>query len=83
MKTDHLNLWERMVCLGTDRMDWDGNSTEYGLAWCEVEVDERDPETWAALPAGELKKRISDEHGEDLTYFGPGWRCVCGMVLGG
>ena len=48
-----------------------------------TKIDERDPETWAALPAGELKKRISDEHGEDLTYFGPGWRCVCGMVLGG
>ena len=37
----------------------------------------------SVVPAGELKKRISDEHGVDLTYFGPGWRCACGMVPDG
>ena len=34
----------------------------------------------SVVPAGGLKKMISDEHGVDLTYFGPGWRCTCGMV---
>ena len=40
MKVDGMTLWQRMVYLGTDRRDWDGDSTEYGLAWCEVEAED-------------------------------------------
>ena len=63
MKVDGMTLWQRMVYLATDRMDWDGNSTEYGLAWCEVEVDE----TMFDAHEG-LKDLVSIEPGEPAPY---------------
>ena len=44
MKTDHLNLMQRMVFAASQYQDWDGNSAEYELAWAAFEVGD---EIWA------------------------------------
>lgn len=63
MKVDGMTLWQRMVYLGTDRMDWDGNSTEYGLAWCEVVAED----AWFGIHE-DLKGLVSLEPGEPAPY---------------
>ena len=63
MKVDGMTLWQRMVYLGTDRMDWDGNSTEYGIAWCEVEAED----AWFGIHE-DLKDLVSIEPGEPAPY---------------
>ena len=49
MKTDHLNLWERMLYAVIQGEVWDGNATEYGYAWCSVEADETRRLIWQEL----------------------------------
>ena len=63
MKVDGMTLWQRMVYLATDRMDWDGNSTEYGLAWCEVVAED----AWFGIHE-DLKGLVSIEPGEPEPY---------------
>ena len=63
MKADGMTLWQRMIHAAAECMDWDGNSTEYGLAWCEVEVD--DPLFGIHR---ELEDLVSIEPGERAPY---------------
>ena len=63
MKIDGMTLWQRMVYLRTDVMDWDGDAIEFGLAWCPVEVDD----DWFGVHEG-LKDLVSIEPGERAPY---------------
>ena len=63
MKTDHLNLWQRMIHAAAQGLCWDGNSTEYGLAWVEVEVED----AWFWIHE-DLKDLMSIEPGEPEPY---------------
>ena len=63
MKTDHLNLWQRMIHAAAQGLCWDGNSTEYGLAWVEVEVED----AWFGIHE-DLKDLVSIEPGERAPY---------------
>ena len=63
MKTDHLNLWQRMIHAAAQNLCWDGNSTEYGLAWVEVEVED----AWFGIHE-DLKDLMSIEPGKPEPY---------------
>ena len=63
MKTDHLNLWQRVIHAAADGLCWYGNSTEYGLAWVEVEVED----AWFGIHE-DLKGLVSIEPGEPEPY---------------
>ena len=63
METDHLNLWQRMIHATADGLCWYGNSTEFGLAWVEVEVED----AWFWIHE-RLKDLVSIEPGEPEPY---------------
>ena len=63
MKVDGMTLWQRILYLKTDLMDWYGDSTEYGLAWCMVEADD----DWFRVHE-RLKDLVSIEPGEPEPY---------------
>ena len=63
MKTDGMTLWQRMIHAVADGLCWDGNSTEYGLAWVEVEVED----AWFWIHE-RLKDLVSIEPGERAPY---------------
>lgn len=64
MKVDGMTLWQRILYLKTDLMDWDGDAIEYGLAWCEVEAWDV---VWFRIHEG-LKDLVSIEPGEPAPY---------------
>ena len=63
METDHLNLWQRMIHAAADGLCWYGNSTDFGLAWVEVEVED----AWFWIHE-RLKDLVSIEPGEPEPY---------------
>ena len=63
METDHLNLWQRMIHAAADGLCWYGNSTEYGLIWCPVDVED----AWFGIHE-DLKGLVSLEPGEPAPY---------------
>ena len=63
MKVDGMTLWQRILYLKTDLMDWDGDAIEYGLAWVEVEVED----AWFWIHE-RLKDLVSIEPGEPEPY---------------
>ena len=69
MKTDHLNLMQRMVFAASQHEDWDGNSAEYELAWAAFEVGGDLWAIWEEISSDwELKALVSIEPGEPAPY---------------
>ena len=63
MKTDGMTLWQRMIYAAAQNLCWDGDSTEYGLIWCPVDVED----AWFGIHE-DLKDLVSLDPGEPQYY---------------